>query len=34
MPTFIVYIGGEVKEKMRGANKEGLEALVEKYAKK
>jgi hypothetical protein len=34
MPTFIVYVGGEVKEKMEGANKQKLEALIEKYAKK
>ena len=24
MPTFIAFVGGEVKEKMEGANKQGL----------
>ena len=33
MPTFIAYVGGEIKEKMEGANKAGLEAMIAKYAK-
>ena len=34
MPTFIAFVGGEVKEKMEGANKAGLEAMIAKYAAK
>ena len=33
MPTFIAYVGGQVMEKMEGANKAGLEAMIAKYAK-
>ena len=33
MPTFIAYVGKQVAETMRGANKAGLEAMVAKYAK-
>ena len=34
MPTFIAFVGGQVKEKMEGANKVGLEAMIAKYAAK
>ena len=33
MPTFIAYVGGEIKEKMEGADKDGLLAMIAKYAK-
>ena len=33
MPTFIAFVGGQVQEKMEGANKAGLEAMIAKYAK-
>lgn len=32
MPSFYVYKNGEIVEKMVGASKEKLEALVKKYA--
>ena len=33
MPTFIAYVGQQIVEKMEGANKAGLEAMIKKYAK-